>query len=191
MIISATSPPVQLSAVASVAFASRRAAPTTSSMEAPSENTCAPRRCFTSSEAASSLACAASRSAPFTVSLTWISGKCARNPSFTPGKRSSRPVRIRSTPDSGSPKQRYTRTSKTSGSGRSFARRGTTCSANICFISRGTPGMKKNQARPIFTAKPGAVPIGFGSTSLASGISACLRLFSGIVRPRAFQRPSM
>ena len=35
-------------------------------------------------------ALAAAASGPFTVSLIWISGKCARKPSFTSGKRASR-----------------------------------------------------------------------------------------------------
>ena len=43
--------------------------------------------------------------------------------------------------------------------------------------------MQKKSARPCSSRKPGAVPIGFGSTSAPSGNHACCALFSVISRP--------
>jgi len=69
--------------------------------------------------------------------------------------------------------------------------RGTTCSSNILFISRGTPGMKNARASPSVVAKPGAVPMGFASTSAPCGKSACFAFDSLIVRPSFSKRRRM
>ena len=66
---------------------------------------------------------------------------------------------------------------------RRAAMRGSTCSRSMRSSSRGTPGMQKKSARPCSSRKPGAVPIGFGSTSAPSGNHACCALFSDISRP--------
>ena len=62
--------------------------------------------------------------------------------------------------------------------------RGMICSSSMRRSSRGTPGVKKNRARPISIAKPQAVPIGLSSISAPAGSIACLRLFGGILRAR-------
>jgi hypothetical protein len=61
-------------------------------------------------------------------------------------------------------------------------RRGMICSSSMRCSSRGTPGVKKNRARPMSTAKPQAVPIGLSRISAPAGSIACLRLLGGIVR---------
>ena len=66
----------------------------------------------------------------------------------------------------------------------SFSSRGMTCSSSMRRISRGTPGVNRNRALPIVTAKPQAVPIGLSMNSAPSGSIACFLLFAGITRPR-------
>src|SRR5437879_6293514 len=58
------------------------------------------------------------------------------------------------------------------------------CSSSMRRSSRGTPGVKKNRARPMSRAKPQAVPIGLSITSAVVGSIACFLLFGGITRLR-------
>ena len=72
-------------------------------------------------------------------------------------------------------------------------RRGSTCSRHMRCISRGGPGSATSSfgepPRVVCTNQPGAVPTGLGR-ALALGIShACLRLISGMARPRDSYRP--
>ena len=69
--------------------------------------------------------------------------------------------------------------------------RGRTCSSIIRSSSRGTPGMAKKTALPSRIENPGAVPIGFGSTSASVGKNACLRFTSDISRPTRAKKASM
>ena len=69
--------------------------------------------------------------------------------------------------------------------------RGTTCSSNIFFISRGTPGRKYATHSPTRTPKPGAVPTGLGRMSAPSGKSACLELLADRARPNFSRRRRM
>ena len=76
-----------------------------------------------------------------------------------------------------------------------LARRGSTCSSTMRIISRGTPGRQKNSARSdprsTSSAKPGAVPIGLGSTSAPAGNQAWLSLLSVISRPTRAKKARM
>ena len=52
----------------------------------------------------------------------------------------------------------------------------------MCFSSKGTPGVKNNQARLSLTLKPQAVPTGLSTITADAGSIACLRLLKGISR---------
>ena len=58
------------------------------------------------------------------------------------------------------------------------------CSSSMRRSSRGTPGVKKNRALPMSSAKPQAVPIGLSRISAVDGSIACLRLFGDMTRLR-------
>ena len=70
-------------------------------------------------------------------------------------------------------------------------RRGMTCSSSMSLSSRGTPGVKKNRALPMSSAKPQAVPIGLSSSSAVAGNMACLRLLGGMARLRRRKNSSI
>ena len=72
---------------------------------------------------------------------------------------------------------------------RRAAMRGSTCSRSMRSSSRGTPGMQKKSARPCSSRKPGAVPIGLGSTSAPSGNHACWRCSPTSRARRCGRRP--
>jgi hypothetical protein len=52
--------------------------------------------------------------------------------------------------------------------------RGSSVSSNIRFISEGTPGSVAKRVPSHSTRAPGAVPSGFGMSSVPSGKRACL-----------------
>ena len=65
------------------------------------------------------------------------------------------------------------------------------CSSIMRNSSRGTPGVKKNRALPMSSAKPQAVPTGLSSISEPSGSIACFRLFGDMTRLRRRKKSSM
>ena len=69
--------------------------------------------------------------------------------------------------------------------------RGASSRSNIAFSSRGTPGRQATRARPSLIQMPGAVPVGLGRISDPSGMSAWMRLRSGMGRLRRAKRASI
>ena len=65
------------------------------------------------------------------------------------------------------------------------------CSSSMRRSSRGTPGVKKNRALPMSSAKPQAVPIGLSRISAVVGSIACLLLLADMTRLRRRKKSSM